>query len=691
MDFRRWIRVLGRISGALIFTALIVALVAWPVETRAAQAWQVGQAAPQTLFAPYELSYPSAILTERAREEAAARIAPIYTGPDPRIARRQVEALRQTLEAIRRIREEAQPPEERARRLEEALRGHGLSPAQRQRLLTLEATRWEMIAGEALALLDQVMREPIREDEVAGVIRQLPRRISARLNEEEAELVAALVAPLIVPNSTLDVEATEAARRQAREAIPPQIRRIRAGEAIVRQGDVLDALTMEALRQYGLIPNPTPWPLPLARGILAALGAGGLWLTLGRVTPEIAERPRRLLGLAGLFLLFLGGARLLRASAPDWIWAFPTATLGMLLAAGVGTVPAMMFSTIGSVWFGLIADRTPAFLIASLLANWTTILILHRLERFQTLLAAGLSAGVITGLIGIAAMAEDGIVPPLDALRVGGMGLLAGALSTTLALLGFIVLGVLFDVTTPLHLLELARPTHPLLHQLMIRAPGTYHHTLMVANLAEQAALRIGADPLLARVGALYHDIGKMVRPYLFVENQVDGDNPHERMDPHESARAIMRHVEDGLALARRHRLPRRIRAFIQEHHGTLCVTIPYHRAVQEAGDPEKVDRAAFCYRGPRPQSKETAIVMLADGCEAAVRAARPKDPQELARILDRVFQERIQSGQLDDAPLTMQELQGIREAFLQVFQGMFHPRLIYPEVPGRREEGSAS
>ncbi|MBO9361187.1 MAG: HDIG domain-containing protein [Thermoflexus sp.] len=691
MGLRRWIRALGQISGALVFTALIAVWVAWPVETQTAQAWQVGQAAPQTLFAPYELSYPSAILTERAREEAATRITPIYTGPDPRIARRQVEALRQTLETIRRIREEAQPLQERARWLEEALRGHALLPAQRQRLLTLEAARWEMIAGEALALLDQVMRESIREDEVAGVIRQLPRRISARLSEEEAELVAALVTPWIVPNSMLDLEATEAARRQAREGIPPQIRRIRAGEAIVRQGDVLDALTMEALRQYGLIPTPTPWPLPLARGVLAALGAGGLWWILGRVTPEIGRRPPRLLALAGLFLLFLGGARLLRASAPDWMWSFPTAALGMLLAASMGTVPAMLFSAIGSMWFGLIADRTPAFLIASLLANWVAILILHRPERFQALLVAGLSAGTITGLIGVVAMAEGGAFYPLEALRVGGMGLLAGVLSTTLALLGFIVLGVFFDVTTPLHLLELARPTHPLLHQLMIRAPGTYHHTLMVANLAEQAALRIGADPLLARVGALYHDIGKMVRPHLFVENQVDGDNPHERMDPHESAEAIVRHVTDGLALARRHRLPRRIRAFIQEHHGTLCVTIPYHRAVQEAKDPETVDRAAFCYRGPRPQSKETAIVMLADGCEAAVRAARPKDPQELIRILDRVFQERIQSGQLDDAPLTMQELQRIREVFLQVLRGMFHPRLIYAEVPGRREEGSAS
>ncbi len=684
IPWRRVLRAIGWVSWSLTLTALIVMLVAWPIDRGTAQAWQIGQAAPQTIFAPYELRYTSAVLTEQAREAAAAQVAPIYTRPDPRIARQQVEKLRQILDAIGQLRGEALPLEDKVRRVESILRGSDLSPEQYRRLLTMDSSRWELLSGEALRLLDQIMREPLREDEMPAVLRELPRQVTARLTEDEADLVVRLVTPLITPNSVLDVEATEAARRRAREAVPPQIRQIRAGEAIIRQGDILDALAMEALQQYGLISPATPWHLPIARGAIAGLGAIGLLLLLQRLPMEIQSHPRRLLALLGVILFFTLGARLVTVFAPYWIWAFPTAALGMLMGTGLGTAPALLLSALWSLWFGLIADRTPAFLAAALLANWVTILMLHRLERFQTLLMAGLSAGAVTGLIAIAAAAEAGSLSPLGAAVAGGMGLLAGALSVTITLIGFIVLGILFDVATPLHLLELARPTHPLLQQLMIRAPGTYHHTLMVANLAEQAALRIGADPLLARVGALYHDVGKMVRPYLFVENQLNGENPHEQMDPYASAQAILRHVEDGLALARRYRLPRRVRAFIQEHHGTLCVTIPYHRAVQEAGDPAKVDRSAFCYRGPRPQSKETAIVMLADGCEAAVRAARPKDPQELARILDRVFQERIQSGQLDEAPLTMRDLQGIREAFLQVFQGMFHPRLIYPEAPPR-------
>lgn len=683
----RLLRILRAAVGAVGWIGMaagVILLVAWPIPGGAASTWQVGQAAPQTIFAPYALRYPSAVLTERAREAAAAQVAPIYTPPDPRIAREQVEKLRRILEAIEGIREEELPLEEKLRRAEPIWDALALPSAERTRLLTLEASQWAQVATEALSLLDQVMREPIRPEDLPSIRQGLPRRVSARLTEEEAALVVALVAPQVVPNSTLDEVATEAARRRAREAIPPQIREIRAGEAIVRQGDILDALAMEALQQYRLIPPGSPRHLPIARGVIAGLGVGALGLLRRRLPAEMAihEHPRRWAAVAGLLLAFTAAARLWAVYAPGWLWAFPAAALGMLTAAGLGTMPALLLSAAGSLWFGLIADRTPAFLAAALLANWTAILILHRLERFQTLLMAGLGSGVAMGLIGIAAAMEGGTPSFPEVFVVGGMGLLAGALSVTIALMGFIGLGALFDVATPLHLLDLARPTHPLLRQLMIRAPGTYHHTLMVANLAEQAALRIGADPLLARVGALYHDIGKMMRPYLFVENQVDGDNPHEQLDPYASAQAILRHVEDGLALARRYRLPRRVRAFIQEHHGTLCVTIPYHRAVQEAGDPGKVNREAFCYRGPKPRSKETAIVMLADGCEAAVRAARPKDPQALAGILDRVFQERIQAGQLDEAPLTLEDLQRIREAFLQVFQGMFHPRLIYPETP---------
>jgi len=231
-----------------------------------------------------------------------------------------------------------------------------------------------------------------------------------------------------------------------------------------------------------------------------------------------------------------------------------------------------------------------------------------------------------------------------------------------------------------MRLIELSRPDHPLLQRLLREAPATYHHSLMVANLAEQAAERIGANAMLTRVGAYYHDVGKIARPYFFTENQAEGVNPHDRLDPSTSAEIIISHVKDGLELARRYRLPGRIRAFIPEHHGTSWVSFLYGKAVQLAGDAALVDESDFRHHGPKPQSKETALVMLADGCEATVRAMRPTSAEEVAEIVNRVISERVADGQLSECDLTLRDLEIIRETFISALKGVFHPRIKYPQ-----------
>ncbi|MBC7234991.1 MAG: HDIG domain-containing protein, partial [Chloroflexi bacterium] len=203
-----------------------------------------------------------------------------------------------------------------------------------------------------------------------------------------------------------------------------------------------------------------------------------------------------------------------------------------------------------------------------------------------------------------------------------------------------------------------------------------------VSNMAERAAEAIGADALLARVGSYYHDIGKTLRPYFFGENQSDGDNPHDQLDPRTSAEIILAHPEDGLRLARKYRLPDRVCAFIPEHHGTTLVTYFFRRASQES---DNVNEDDFRYAGPKPQSKETAIVMLADSIEAWVRANRPSTQAEMERVIRRVINDRLISGQLDECDLTLKDLDAIREAFISVLQGIFHPRIQYPERSTRR------
>jgi hypothetical protein len=265
-------------------------------------------------------------------------------------------------------------------------------------------------------------------------------------------------------------------------------------------------------------------------------------------------------------------------------------------------------------------------------------------------------------------------------LQLVAAGVLNGIFSASLSLVGFFLAGTLLGITTSLQLLDLARPTQPLLHQLLLRAPGTYHHSLMVSNLAEQAAERIGADALLTRVGAYYHDVGKIVRPYFFVENQIDGMNVQDRLDPRTSAQLIISHVKDGLDLAKKYRLPRDVRAFIPEHQGTGLIKYFYHQALEQAADPVAVDDANFRYPGPKPQSKETAIVMLADSCEAAVRAAHPNSVEEIDKIVRRVIADKLAAGELDQCDLTTRDLHQVRAAFIEMLHGMFHPRIQYPE-----------
>jgi len=260
---------------------------------------------------------------------------------------------------------------------------------------------------------------------------------------------------------------------------------------------------------------------------------------------------------------------------------------------------------------------------------------------------------------------------------LGFLALVGGTLSGALTLGTVSFLGHVFGIATSMNLLELAHPSQPLFRRLLTEAPGTYHHSVVVANLAERASAAVGTDTLLARIGGYYHDIGKLHRPYAFVENQVEGQNIHDQLDPVSSARIILSHVPDGLGLAQKHGIPPRIQDMIAQHHGTMLVQYFYRQARQGTDAP--IDEEAFRYAGPRPQTREAGIMMLADGVEAAVRASRDHSADSIAAIVDKIIQERIGDGELDECDLTLSDIQKIRTAFLSVLQGIFHPRIEYP------------
>ncbi|MFQ5473630.1 MAG: HDIG domain-containing metalloprotein, partial [Dehalococcoidia bacterium] len=253
---------------------------------------------------------------------------------------------------------------------------------------------------------------------------------------------------------------------------------------------------------------------------------------------------------------------------------------------------------------------------------------------------------------------------------------LGGGGTAILAIGATVTLGVAFGVTTRIQLMELSQLSHPLLRQLQDDAPGTFHHSVMVGTLAERAAHMVDADPLLARVGAYFHDIGKITNPRYYIENQTDDVNPHDELEPEASARAIFAHIREGLALTKRHRIPPRVQAFVPEHHGTRLVVYFYRKAL--AADPA-TDPEVYRYAGPRPQSRETGIVMLADSVEAIVRASKDHSFEKIDELVDQVLAERIAERQLDDCDLTMRDLRTIAETFKATLRGIYHRRIEYP------------
>ena len=245
-----------------------------------------------------------------------------------------------------------------------------------------------------------------------------------------------------------------------------------------------------------------------------------------------------------------------------------------------------------------------------------------------------------------------------------------------------------FRILTPFKLLELSNPNHPILKRLLMEAPGTYHHSVIVGNLSENAANAIGSNGLLARVSAYYHDQGKLKRPYLFKENQIGAENPHDKMTPGLSAEIIKSHVRDGIEMAMEAKLPQEIIQAIEEHHGTTLVKYFYHKALSEGKD-ELVKEEDYRYNGRKPQSKETAVIMLADSVEAAVRSMPEPTSDKIDQLIHKIIKDKFDDGQLDECDLTLKDLEKIASSFKTVLMGIFHERIEYPELDFKKEEAA--
>lgn len=643
---------------------------------------QPGDVSPNDFQATRTDNYISEVRTEQERREAEEAVIPVYAPPNPTIARGQIERLRAALQYIALVREdENATPQQKAADIR-ALSDVKLEDEIIERILALPAARWEAIQQEALSVLEQVMRRTIRDQDLDATRRTVPSLVSLALNEEQAMLVAELVQAFVVPNSLLSEQLTAAAKQDARDAVEPVTQEYKLGEIIVLRGQIITPADFEALQQFGLIEESSPWQDYVGAGALVVVVAGFVNLYFSRRHLPFQYEARSLVLVAMLFILFIVSARLTIPNRTVLPYAFPLSAMGLLIATLFGVETGIVFS----IALAILApynlpnafDLMPYYLLSSIVG----VLVLGNARRVWTFFRAGMA----TALAGIGMLAAFRFpFVQMDAvalLQLSGAAIFSGLAASSIALLLQYFLAQALGLTTALQLIEISRPDFPLLQFFLRNAPGTYQHSLQVANLAEQAAEAIGADALLTRVGALFHDVGKALNPTFFVENQPqDQLNTHEDLAPQESAEAIIKHVNEGVVLAHKHRLPRRIDDFILEHHGTMITRYQYNQAVEAAGgDESKVDKEKFRYPGPRPRSRETALLMLADGSEARARAERPEDEEAIRRIVLSTIEVAQKQGQLDETQLTLRDLSLITDVFVNILRGTHHPRISYPK-----------
>jgi putative nucleotidyltransferase with HDIG domain len=651
-----------------------------------------GDLAPHDIVAPRALDFDSALETADARSAAQAAVEPQYdytTENAIAVAAEQQVAFEQRVLQIDTTFSAKLSAASQATLLETAVAD--LSSAARKTLVGLDASRWAVVRTEAARVLDATERTELRDSEVADARNRLSGRMAGGLDEAERMLAAELIGPLLVPNSSFSDVLTAQARDRAAEAVAPVKISILRGQVIVRSGERVSPSEIEEIDALGL-GQTSPDVASFAGWLLLSVLVVGMLLGwIWRFRPALWHRDNVLI-LVGLLLVGATLAVKITAGRPTLPFFLPTAAIAMLVAvlldASIATVLMAFVAVIG----GAVNGSSLEIATYIFLGGMAGIIAIRRGDRLQVFLQAAVAVFLVDALV-------VSVFSLLGARDIRGVlelwfGSVAAAAGSGVAAVGsFAVLGSVFGILTVFQLLELANPSQPLLRRLLVETPGTYHHSLMVGNLAERAAEAIGADPLVTRVAAYYHDIGKLANPLAFIENQAGGENIHDQLDPEVSAGVLKQHVVDGIDLAYKAHLPKALIAYIPQHHGTAIMSYFYARAKDLAGPGGAVDQRRFRHSGPKPQTREAALIMLADGVEASVRSLAARDEASIRAMVGRIIDERTSDGQFDECDLTLRDLERIREAFVGQLLGMYHTRIAYPqntvvELESRRAAG---
>ena len=687
------------IAYALLLTlGMVAALFPWfPGGSQLAE----GRTVERAIVAPRDVEFESVVRTAEVRQQAAAAVPDVLV-LDPAMRDRQVAQLNRVIAAVE---AERRNTTQSASSRESGIRGiagTNRSPAAARTLAAATDERTQLIADQAANALGRTLTGTVGVNDLDAARSRARTFLSPQLTATEAAAAMELLAPLVAPTQVADAVRTDALRRDAAANTPPVRVKIVEGQVIVPEHTKLTPAAIEALSHLGIRDGGLEWPTLGATALFALLVGTTLPGYLAVTRHPMLGSTRRLVVLAALLLV---PALVLKFTLPVLLpdlqrqflaYMIPVAAAPILAVVLLDVGVALVLATMLAAIAGFVSVYVPGFGAAGDVAQVETarlmlgfgsgsimaVLLSGRAEQVQRYALAGVVSALALGV----ALASLGLLDA-DATRRDAPWIAAAVAAN--ALLTVVVSVAVFHlvrrrlgIVTRVDLMELSQLNHPLLRRLQDEAPGTFQHSILVGNLAERAADRIGADALLVRVGAYYHDIGKLIAPPFFVENLGEDDSPHDNLDPLQSTRVIHQHVTAGIDLARRERLPETLVQFIPEHHGTRLAAFFYRRAA--AANPD-VSSDLFRYPGPRPQSRETALVMLADASEAAVRASTDRSAEGIRAIVEGVIRERVEEGEFDECDLTMRDLRTVADSYVGTLSAVYHPRVEYPE-PTRRE-----
>lgn len=661
---------------------------------------EVGEPSPQLITAPWTREIVDQVKYNRDKEAASKAVQPVYK-PDEEYLNLLTKEMGIAFTSLRDASTKSDKTDElRKRELFASLSESALIflvEKDSSDLNEIEKTGRDIILTRARNL-----DSGARTSEQMAVFRENLKKDfeQSQLDENAKELFKVFIDQEVTqPTLIVDEPTTEALRAAARALIKQEVLHYKALQKIVGIGEIVDETTYQVLVDYGLINNQNAWKSVVGIALIVLIGMGSILAYLFQYKRDIYVMTNRLvlIGLIMCLVVAIGRAVIALNLGADFNslsgMLIPIAWATMTVAILVGVDIAIMVSLVLAVFVAVLVDPVLSTSfglhsgVVALFGGIVGVYSVSRLSQRSDLARAGIFVSAVNVFV------ISGIALTSDMrLAVWGVGVILGIVNGLAS--SFLTVGALhwfesgFHITSSVRLLELSDPNRPLLKRLLMEAPGTYHHSILVGNLAEAAAEAVQADATLVRVAALYHDIGKLKRPYFFIENQFTQDNPHDKIAPTLSSLIITSHVKDGLELAKDNKLPQQIQDIIAQHHGDSLVSFFYHKALEEY---ENVPEESFHYEGPKPQTKEAALVALADNVEAAVRSMKQPTPGRVEGFVRKIIKDKLNDGQLDQCDLTFQDLDRIAMAFVRVLSGIFHSRVEYPEMPNIKDNNSNS